>query len=188
VTAANCEKHPFELAENPCYDCGYDACKACLVFARGPKKPAICLECSITAAGVRQTSARPPKYIGKDMKVLRKRLVKELKERRASSSRLVDVEELPPYDPAEDFSSNPPPPEPPFEPIAEPAFVPIDEPAFESIVEPSFEPVGELSIDERIAPGLTPTSAASDEQMPTMDWSQDFSEGWNATPALSADN
>ncbi len=180
MTAANCEKHPFELAENPCYDCGYDACKACLVFARGPKRPAICLECSITAAGVRRTAARPPKYVGKDMKILRKRLVKALKEQRASSSRLVDFEEMPPYDPTEDFSSNPPPPTQPFEPIAEPAFEPIAEPAF--------EPVGEMTIDERIAPGLAATGGGSDEQMPTMDWSQDFSEGWNTTPAVTADN
>jgi hypothetical protein len=123
VTAANCEKHPFELADGACYDCGYDACRACLVFARGPKKPAICLDCSIQAAGVRRGAARPPKYTPKDMKVLRKRLVKALKEQRSSQKRLVDVDQITPYDPALDPSLvQPVQPAPPAEtPVIETA-------------------------------------------------------------------
>lgn len=146
MTAANCEKHPFELADNPCFDCGHDACRDCLVFVRGPKKPAICLDCSIEAAGVRRGAARTPKYIGKDMKVLRKRLAKELKEQRAAEKRLVDFESIAAYDPAGDPTLLQPPVDPPIDP---PPATPVIENAPE---------------------------ADLDETMPRIDWSQPWSD------------
>lgn len=169
MTAASCEKHPFELAQGPCHDCGHDACPACLVFARGPKKPPICLECSITAAGVRQTSARPPKYIGKDMKVLRKRLVRELKEHLASGSSLFDVQPLAPFDESDgDSLTAPPSPEP----VPQELLIP----------EVELPPLIDLPMDS-ILVDHPPT-----ENMPQLDWSEEWSDDWDTPGAMTGGN
>lgn len=99
MAAASCEKHPFEVAETACFDCGHDFCIDCLVFARGPKKPRICLPCSVVAAGVRSTAAPAPKYDKKSMKLLRKQLIAELKEEQRGRENPIDHDALPSYVP-----------------------------------------------------------------------------------------
>ncbi len=176
MTAVSCEKHPFELAVNPCYECGHDACHTCLVSVRGPKKPAICLDCSISAGGVRRNSARPPKYVPKDMKILRKRLVRELKEQRASSGRLAEIEQMPPFDPA-DLGLIPPATDsfavPPAPPVIEPA---VDQPVIDPMMDVETDPPVETEM----------TEPAPTDQMPSIDWSEDWSNDWNAPPTIAA--
>ncbi len=54
-----CEKHPFERMERNCRTCGGEFCADCLVYSYGPKKPPYCVNCALSAAGVRSTAARP---------------------------------------------------------------------------------------------------------------------------------
>ena len=187
MTAANCEKHPFELAVNPCYECGHDACRGCLVSVRGPKKPAICLDCSITAGGVRRNSARPPKYVPKDMKVLRKQLVRALKEQRASSSRLVEIEQMPPFDPA-DLGLIPPADDafavPPTPAVVEPAADSLLDAVMQPLMDPTMEPVIDPPVVNPPVESVMTEPPPSD-QMPTMDWSEDWSNDWNTPPTVT---
>lgn len=54
-----CIKHPFEISEHACRNCGNDFCDECLVFAFGPDKPPYCVPCALAAAGVRSNAATP---------------------------------------------------------------------------------------------------------------------------------
>lgn len=54
-----CDKHQFEPMERLCRSCGGEFCGECLVFAYGSKKPPFCVNCALSAAGVRSTAARP---------------------------------------------------------------------------------------------------------------------------------
>ncbi|MDZ7677496.1 MAG: hypothetical protein U5K29_02975 [Acidimicrobiales bacterium] len=55
----HCDKHVFEAKDATCRNCGGDFCADCLVYAHGPKKPPLCVNCALTAAGIRSTAARP---------------------------------------------------------------------------------------------------------------------------------
>jgi hypothetical protein len=53
-----CDKHQFEVKEGTCRQCGGEFCGDCLVYSYGPKKPPYCVNCALSAAGVRSTAAR----------------------------------------------------------------------------------------------------------------------------------
>ena len=55
----SCTKHPHEKSAALCQRCGMSWCNDCLVFAFGPKKPPMCLECAMFAGGVRSAAVRP---------------------------------------------------------------------------------------------------------------------------------
>lgn len=59
IMEGRCEKHPFERMERHCRTCGGEFCADCLVYSYGPKKPPYCVNCALSAAGVRSTAARP---------------------------------------------------------------------------------------------------------------------------------
>ena len=63
-----CEKHPFERMERHCRTCGGEFCADCLVYSYGPKKPPYCVNCALSAAGVRSTAARPQLRSKRDIK------------------------------------------------------------------------------------------------------------------------
>jgi hypothetical protein len=48
-----CARHPFERAESLCRACRQDFCPECLVWPRGKKRPAMCIDCALTVSGVR---------------------------------------------------------------------------------------------------------------------------------------
>lgn len=53
-----CDKHSFEIAEDFCGACGRSFCAECLLYPFGPKKAPLCLDCAITAGGLRSNAAR----------------------------------------------------------------------------------------------------------------------------------
>jgi hypothetical protein len=55
----SCTKHSHEKSAALCERCGMAWCNDCLVFAFGPKKPPMCLECAMFAGGVRSAAVRP---------------------------------------------------------------------------------------------------------------------------------
>lgn len=55
-----CTRHQFEAAVDSCRTCGSGFCRECLVYSFGPERPPFCLDCALTAAGVRATAARTP--------------------------------------------------------------------------------------------------------------------------------
>jgi hypothetical protein len=63
-----CEKHPFERMERHCRACGGEFCVDCLVYSYGQKKPPYCVNCALSAAGVRSTAARPQLRSKRDIK------------------------------------------------------------------------------------------------------------------------
>jgi hypothetical protein len=74
----HCAKHVFEPTEALCRTCGGEFCGDCLVYAYGPKKPPYCVNCALSAAGVRSTAARPHVRSKREMK-------RELKEQKRQS-------------------------------------------------------------------------------------------------------
>ena len=58
-TWSACEAHPFDAATGTCAGCRRRFCPTCLVSPRGPRQHPFCVPCALTAAGVRQTAARP---------------------------------------------------------------------------------------------------------------------------------
>jgi hypothetical protein len=66
--AETCNRHSFEYAENVCCRCGLAFCHDCLVYPRGPKKPPFCVNCAITAAGVRSTARTPSNLSRREVK------------------------------------------------------------------------------------------------------------------------
>jgi hypothetical protein len=63
-----CEKHPFERMERHCRACGGEFCDECLVYSYGQRKPPYCVNCALSAAGVRSTAARPQLRSKRDIK------------------------------------------------------------------------------------------------------------------------
>jgi len=55
----SCAKHPHEIGVALCGRCGFAWCDACLVFAHGPDKAPLCMECAMFAGGVRSAATRP---------------------------------------------------------------------------------------------------------------------------------
>jgi len=56
-----CERHSFEPAENLCRSCGYEFCHDCLVYTYGARRAPFCVQCAITAAGIRSNAALAPR-------------------------------------------------------------------------------------------------------------------------------
>jgi hypothetical protein len=83
IIEGRCTKHPFEVAENCCRNCGYDYCSECLVYAFGPKKPPFCVACALAAAGVRSNAANRPVMSRREM---RRRDKERKKARRAAEA------------------------------------------------------------------------------------------------------
>lgn len=63
-----CIRHPFELSQNFCSHCGQEFCRDCLVYPKGPKKPALCVTCAIAVGGVRSTAAKHPPISKRELK------------------------------------------------------------------------------------------------------------------------
>ena len=63
-----CNRHSFEYAENVCSSCGVAFCHDCLVYPRGPKKPPLCVQCAIAAAGVRSSARNQSNYSRREVK------------------------------------------------------------------------------------------------------------------------
>jgi hypothetical protein len=53
-----CAKHVFEGAEDACSTCGDQFCPECLVYAFGPNKPPLCIQCAVAAAGIRASAGK----------------------------------------------------------------------------------------------------------------------------------
>jgi hypothetical protein len=70
-----CDQHLFEAAEDLCRECGREYCDECLVYPFGPKKPPLCRQCAIAAAGIRKHAKRPKVKTSRELK----RQVKERK-------------------------------------------------------------------------------------------------------------
>jgi hypothetical protein len=97
VTMAEiCNRHSFEYAENVCCKCGLAFCHDCLVYPRGPKKPPFCVNCAISAAGVR-SSARTPSNLSRREVKRRVREAKGMHQAQAQPHAHADVS-LPPSD------------------------------------------------------------------------------------------
>jgi len=64
----HCDKHPFELSEARCRECGNEFCTECLVHPFGPSKPPFCIPCAIAMAGVRTTAGRPHAMSRRELK------------------------------------------------------------------------------------------------------------------------
>lgn len=72
-----CARHTFERAVDLCGACGEAFCRGCLVYAHGPKKPALCIPCALVASGVRNTASAA--HVSKrELKRRRKELADEL--------------------------------------------------------------------------------------------------------------
>ncbi len=78
-----CSRHPFECADNVCSKCGASYCFDCLVYPKGPKKPPLCVNCTLTAAGVRANAKNAPSLSKRQIK----KQAKELKRQRRRSDR-----------------------------------------------------------------------------------------------------
>jgi len=52
----SCDKHPFDPAMDTCRTCKSAFCPECLVYPFGPSKPPFCLNCALSAAGIRRFS------------------------------------------------------------------------------------------------------------------------------------
>ena len=63
-----CVRHPFELSDNFCSHCGLEFCRDCIVYPKGPKKPALCVSCALAASGVRTTAATHPPITKRELK------------------------------------------------------------------------------------------------------------------------
>lgn len=53
-----CPRHPFEVAEDVCPECGGAFCASCLVYPFGPQRPALCVSCALALSGVRAPGRR----------------------------------------------------------------------------------------------------------------------------------
>ena len=166
-----CVRHPFELSENFCSQCGLEFCRDCIVYPKGPKKPALCVSCALAASGVRSTAAvRPP--------ISKRELKRRMKERRDEARVLAMHEREPepispisnPFSPGWAMSSDehplgavpghepagistpvPPPPPPPPVPVPAPDdFVRTEPPTLADLL-PSVPP--------------TPDAAGSDQAL-----------------------
>jgi len=97
-----CARHTFERAVDLCGACGEAFCKGCLVYAHGPKKPALCIPCALVASGVRKTASGS--HVSK-REVKRRR--KELAEELTRPASLADALRMPDLDLPPDLESGP---------------------------------------------------------------------------------
>ncbi len=51
--SARCTRHPFEVAEAICEQCGEDFCGECLVYVHGQTRPPFCIPCALVLGGIR---------------------------------------------------------------------------------------------------------------------------------------
>ena len=68
----SCVKHQFESAVDVCRTCGRDFCGECLVYPFGEDKPPYCLDCALSASGVRSAPGKPPLLSKKEIKARHK--------------------------------------------------------------------------------------------------------------------
>lgn len=118
-----CVRHPFQHSDNLCGHCGLEFCRDCLVYPKGPKKPALCVSCALAASGVRANAAIQPAMSRRELK-------RRLKERQAELAALAKLEREPepippianPFTPGWAVNDDPPPLEPhELETIEEPS-------------------------------------------------------------------
>ncbi|MCD9624560.1 hypothetical protein [Rhabdothermincola salaria] len=64
----HCVRHQFEEAIDRCRVCDEPFCGECLVFAFGAEHPPYCLNCALSAAGVRVRGARPAKVSRRELR------------------------------------------------------------------------------------------------------------------------
>jgi hypothetical protein len=53
-----CTKHNGITSSGSCGQCGLEYCEDCLVFPFGPSRPAMCVGCALSFAGVRHKGAK----------------------------------------------------------------------------------------------------------------------------------
>lgn len=70
ATTETCTRHPFEVAERICHQCGHWHCDGCLVAPWGPRKPMLCVECAIGSSGVRRSAGTPPARSAREIRQL----------------------------------------------------------------------------------------------------------------------
>lgn len=99
----SCAKHQFESAVDVCRTCGHDFCGECLVYPFGENKPPYCLDCALSASGVRSGSGKPPLLSKKEIKARHK----QWRLQRASTQRPAPEVEVSAF---EDFDSSSPSP------------------------------------------------------------------------------
>lgn len=105
-----CVRHPFQHSDNLCKHCGLEFCRDCLVYPKGPKKPALCVSCALAASGVRSSAANRPALSRRELK-------RRLKERQAELAALARLEREPepippitnPFSPGWAVNEDPPP-------------------------------------------------------------------------------
>jgi hypothetical protein len=64
----HCVRHQFEAAGDLCRVCDQPFCGECLVYSFGPTQPPFCVNCALSAAGVRVRGARPAKVSRRELK------------------------------------------------------------------------------------------------------------------------
>lgn len=64
----HCVRHQFEAAVDRCRVCDEPFCPECLVHSFGPKQPPFCVNCALSAAGVRIRGARPTKVSRRELR------------------------------------------------------------------------------------------------------------------------
>ena len=64
----HCVRHQFEEAVDRCRVCDEPFCTECLVYAFGAEHPPYCVNCALSAAGVRVRGARPPKVSRRELR------------------------------------------------------------------------------------------------------------------------
>lgn len=67
-----CTRHPFEVADRICHECGHWHCDGCLVAPWGPRKPVLCVECAIGRSGVRRSAGAAPVRSSREIRQLEK--------------------------------------------------------------------------------------------------------------------
>jgi hypothetical protein len=68
----SCEKHQFESAIDVCRTCGRDFCGECLVYPFGDDKAPYCLDCALSASGVRSAPGKTSRLTKKEIKARHK--------------------------------------------------------------------------------------------------------------------
>jgi hypothetical protein len=64
----HCVRHQFEAAVDRCRVCDEPFCTECLVYAFGADHPPYCVNCALSAAGVRVRGARPTKVSRRELR------------------------------------------------------------------------------------------------------------------------
>jgi hypothetical protein len=102
-----CMTHPFERCHRLCGQCGNPYCENCLVSPFGPKKAPLCLQCAVSAAGLRKAAALPPTRTKREIDRLNALMAKE-----QAASEIAGASTFAPYEHGVSAPAPPPLPAP----------------------------------------------------------------------------